>query len=383
MRRCDAKLLRLLMPCLALSCMGLLCAPNSLADQITLTNGDRITGNILRSDDKTLVIKSELAGDVNIKWDGIASITSTQSLHLTLKDGQTIVGTVTTDDSKFVVATKDTGSVNAPRSEVVAVRDDDEQKTYDATVDRLRNPGLADLWTGQLDTGLSLTRGNSASLTYTLAAKAVRESTRDKITVNMTDVYGVNDNTEPSQTVANEIRGGIRADINITSKIFAFGLTDFDSNALQHLDLQNDIGGGGGYHAYKSKITTFDLSAGVSYNQEYFSQYHITTTTAPPTTTFFPSSTMRNAEAILGEELDTKIGGRTTLSETFNFYPGFGNDAGHRFTFNASAATKMNNWLAWQVTFNDNYLSNPPFGIKSNDLLLATGLRLTMRKATP
>ena len=208
------------MACLALSCMGLLCAANSVADQITLSNGDRITGNILRSDDKTLVIKSEIAGDVNIKWDGISSITSTQSLHLTLKDGQTIVGTVTTDDSKFVVATKDTGSVNAARSEVVAVRDDDEQKTYDATVDRLRNPGLADLWTGQLDTGLSLTRGNSASLTYTLAAKAVRESTRDKITVNMTDVYGVNDNTEPSQTVANEIRGGIRADINVNQQDF-------------------------------------------------------------------------------------------------------------------------------------------------------------------
>ena len=83
------------------------------------------------------------------------------------------MGVVTTDSSKFVVATKDTSSVNAATSEVVAVRDDDEQKTYDATVEQLRNPGLADLWTSQLDTGLaSLTRGNSASLTYTLAAKA-------------------------------------------------------------------------------------------------------------------------------------------------------------------------------------------------------------------
>lgn len=383
MRRFEKTLRRVLLPCLALACLGLVFAGSSSADQVTLTNGDRITGNIVRSDGKTLVIKSDIAGDINIKWDGIATITSSQPLHLTLKDGQTVVGTVTTDDSKFVVATKDTGSVNTARSEVVAVRDDDEQKAYDTAIDKLRNPGLADLWAGQLDTGLSLTRGNSASLTFTLAAKAVRETTRDKITVNMTDVYGVNDNTEPSQTVANEIRGGIRADININSKFFAFGLTDFDSNALQHLDLQNDIGGGGGYHVYKTKNTTFDVSGGASYNQEYFSAYSITTTTAPPTTTFFPSSTMRNAEAILGEELDTKLGARTTFSENFNYYPGFGGDSGHRFTFNASGATKMNNWLAWQVTFNDNYLSNPPFGIKSNDLLLSTGLRVTVGKTTP
>ena len=117
------------------------------------------------------MIKSELAGDVNIKWDGIAAITSTQPLHLTLKDGQTVVGIVTTSDSKFMVATKDTGPVSAPRDSVVAVRNDDEQKTYDATVERLRNPSLADLWTGQLDTGLSLTRGNSASLTLHAGCK--------------------------------------------------------------------------------------------------------------------------------------------------------------------------------------------------------------------
>ena len=199
----------------------------------------------------------------------------------------------------------------------------------------------------------------------------------------MTDVYSLNDNTTPSQTVADEIRGGIRADINITSKIFAFGLTDFDSNALQHLDLQNDVGGGAGYHAFKSKSTTFDLSAGASYNQEYFSPYSITVTTAPPTTTFFPSSTQRNSEAILGEELDTKLGARTTLSQNFTFNPGFSSGSGYRVTFNAGAATKMNNWLAWQITLNDTYLSNPPVGIKSNDVLLSTGLRLTLGKPTP
>ena len=134
MRRVETIFPRLFPPCAAMLCAVLLHPAISRADQVTLTNGDRITGAIVKSDDKTLVIKSEIAGDVNIKWDGIAVITSTQPLHLTLKDGQTLVGTVTTEDSKFVVVTKDTGSVNAARSEVVAVRNDDEQRTYDATV---------------------------------------------------------------------------------------------------------------------------------------------------------------------------------------------------------------------------------------------------------
>src|SRR5277367_1536414 len=116
-------------------CLALLWPVASFADQVTLSNGDRITGAIQKSDDKTLTVKSDLAGDVNIKWDAVTNITSTQPLHLTLKDGQTIVGTVTTQDAKFIVATKDVGPVNAPKDSVVAVRSDDEQKTYDAAMD--------------------------------------------------------------------------------------------------------------------------------------------------------------------------------------------------------------------------------------------------------
>ena len=35
------------------------------ADQVTLTNGDRITGSVLRSDTKVLVLKTDNAGEQN------------------------------------------------------------------------------------------------------------------------------------------------------------------------------------------------------------------------------------------------------------------------------------------------------------------------------
>jgi hypothetical protein len=46
------------------------------ADQVVLKNGDRLTGTIIKSDTKTLLIKTELAGDVNVQWDGIALMVS-------------------------------------------------------------------------------------------------------------------------------------------------------------------------------------------------------------------------------------------------------------------------------------------------------------------
>jgi len=71
---------------------------------------------------------------------------------------------------------------------------------------------------------------------------------------------------------------------------------------------------------------------------------------------------------------------RTTVSETFSIFPGLGGTDGYRYSFNSSASTKLKNWLGWQVTFNDNYISNPPTGLKGNDLLFSTGLRLTFGK---
>jgi len=49
----------------------------------------------------------------------------------------------------------------------------------------------------------------------------------------------------------------------------------------------------------------------------------------------------------------------------------------YRGQFDTSMLTKLSTWLGWQITLSDRYLSNPLPGIKKNDLLLTTGLRLT------
>ncbi|HEY2351412.1 MAG TPA: DUF481 domain-containing protein [Candidatus Acidoferrum sp.] len=356
-------------------------AAGMLADQVTLKNGDHISGTILSSDTKTLVLKTEAAGNITIQWPAIEGISSTQPLHVGLTGGQVLVGPVKSEDGKIEVATATSGVVTASKDAIQVIRSDSGQAEYDAQMERLQHPHLLDLWSGLLDTGLSVTRGNSATVSFTLAAKAVRQTDRDKITVYSTAVYGKNDNTSPSQTIAHQITGGIRGDLNITPRFFAFGATDFDSNALQHLDLQNVLAGGAGYHVIKTKTTTFDVLGGAGYNQEYFSAYSLPNATPPPDFIDFAAVTQRNAELLAGEEFDTTISKRTTLTENFTLYPNVSGPSGYRLTFNSAVSTKLNNWLGWQITFADNYLSNPPFGIKGNDFLLSTGLRLTFGKA--
>jgi small nuclear ribonucleoprotein (snRNP)-like protein len=92
-----------------------LCPASLLADQIVLKNGDRLTGTIEKSDDKELVIKTEFAGEVTVQWPAVQEITSTQALHVSLSNGQTVSGTVTTTDGNLVVVTPNAGTSPSPR----------------------------------------------------------------------------------------------------------------------------------------------------------------------------------------------------------------------------------------------------------------------------
>ena len=128
------------------------------ADQVTLKNGDRLTGTVVKSDGKTLVLHTDAAGDVTISFAAIQEIKTDKELHVSLKDGKTAVGPVTTTDSKIEIATK-TGTVEAPKDDVTLIRNDAEQAAYDKSL----HPGLAHGWNGGANIGFSIARGNSQS----------------------------------------------------------------------------------------------------------------------------------------------------------------------------------------------------------------------------
>ena len=347
------------------------------ADQLTLKNGDRLSGTIVKSDDdaKTLLIKTDLAGDVTVKWDAITALVSSQPLHIMLSDGRVIVGRVSTTDGILEIAT-DGGTVPAAHDAVKAIRDNATQ----AEIDRLQHPGLRGYWSGLFDLGLSLTEGNSSTAALTIAGKASRVVPKNKLTLYYTEVYSRDSNESPALTTANAIHGGVRDEFNLNPRVYVFAFTDFDEDALQHLDLRNVIGGGLGYYIINTKKTQFDVFGGGSFNQEYFASYTIANPAPPPVLLFEPSQSRHSAEIVAGESLSTKLGPRTIVSEQLSFFPNLSSTGEYRVTFDANAVTKLKTWLGWQTTFSDRYISDPPFGLKGNDLLLSTGLRLTFGK---
>src|SRR5580704_8006981 len=330
------------------------------ADQVVLKNGDRLTGTITKSDDKTLLIKTEFAGDVTVQWPAIQEISSTQPLHVSLANGKTVAGPVATADGSLAVTTAASGTVNVAKAEVTALRSDAEQTAYEKSL----HPGLLQGWAGGANVGFALTAGNSETKSLAVAFTADRKTLHDEISLYENTVYTADDapGANPS-TTADTNQGGARYSRNLNPRLFAYGSADFQTNALQDLNLRSVFGGGLGFHAIKTDKTTLDFLVGPNYTREDYSTV----------TNSFVALT-------LGEELSRKVGASTLVTQKLYFFPDLSNgETGqYRAAFNLGTVTKLSKWLAWQNAFSDIYVTNPPVqpvgtpALKTNDIVLTT-----------
>ncbi len=345
----------------------LTCPVNIFADQIVLKNGDRLSGKIIKKDGDKIIIQTEFAGTVTIKWEAVEKIIADEPVNIELSDGQLIKGTVATietdetDKTEFEVETEDAGKVKIEKEKVEIVRNEKEQAEFIAEAERLRNPSLLELWQGTADIGFSLTAGNSDTRALTAGFRANRETRKDKISVYANAIQASNSTSGTSVTTAQAFYGGLRYDYNLSEKTFVFASGDFEYDKPQQLDLRSVIGAGFGYKAIRSERTKLDIFGGVTYNRENFSN----------------GITRNNAEGLIGNDLSFQLTDNVSIEQRFKAFPSITEFGTFRALFDASVITNLNEWLGWQVTFGDRYNSDPVPGSVSNDILFTTGLRAT------
>ncbi len=357
----------------------LVIAAQATADTIKLKNGDRLTGTIVKSDEKTLVIKTDYAGPVTINWDAIQDVESSQQLNVFSKSGQKIVGTLASSENKIEVTTKDAGKVELAKSDITTMRNNDEQAAWQKEQDRFANPSVLDLWAGSADFGIALTTGNSATTTTTAGLDLARVTRRDKTTVFYRQVSATDRNVSPSKKIANAKRAGAQYDLKLSDRTFVFGFANFDFDEFLRLDLRFAPGGGFGYNVVKSEHSTFDVFGGIAYNKEIFDVTPAPTTAVPKPT--YTTLTRDSIEGFVGEEWRYKMNARTQFFEKAVLYPNFSDRGEYRFNFDAGLSTALSKYLSWNLAYSSRFLSNPLIaGIKKNDTLLSTGIRFTFAK---
>ena len=338
---------------------SLVLLPCSLfADQVQLRNGDRVTGTVLKVKNDVLQMRSDLMGEVKIPMSAVQSMVADQPVHLQAGERQMSILTLDATESYFRVETAERTMLNLPRAGVQAILSDPEY----VAEERIENAGLLDLWSGSADAGFSATRGNAGSANLNLGLNAARSTPTDKLGLYFTSVFAQNTTAGKTTTSANAIRSGANYSVNVSDRLFTFGFTNFETNELQQLDLRNVVGGGLGMRLFKTPQGALELFSGGSLNQEFYTL----------------KDGRRSGEALIGEEWNYNLSSRTLLSERLNFFPNLTVPGEYRATVDSSATLKLNQWMGWQVSLSNVYVSNPPLGAQNNDILLTTGIRFSL-----
>lgn len=340
-------------------------ACSAMADTLVLNNGDRLTGTIETATNKEITFKTDYAGEIKVKWSDVKQATTAQ-LYVVENNQKTLNGPVTETNSGLTVQTATAGRVMVALADVQVIRSPKEEQTYESSL----HPSWLSDWSGGGSLGFALARGNSDTTNLAVGFNADRKTTSDETKAYFSSVYSTTGAIAGGTVIANEILGGIRYDRNLNEKLFAFVSGDFLHDALQSLDLQQIYSGGLGWHAINQPGTTLDVLAGVAYTRDSYSG-----TTATATST----SVSQNFPALtLGEDFTKKFGSTSAFTEDFTFYPDLTDTSQYRFAADAGWTTQIKNWLGWQITFSDRYISNPPIlGTKNNDTVLSTGLKFS------
>jgi Protein of unknown function, DUF481 len=353
-------------------------------DVMVFTNGDQITGKLLRVLNGTVTFHSDILGDVDVQWDKIKSIHSSQSFAV-IQQGQKItrktpasevaLGTIQVENQQVIVS----AAPNAVRNEIPTKNAQYliDEGTYTKQV--RGKPGFREGWTGSVTFGASQVQATQNSTSFTTAAFAKRTvpnvvwlPPRSRMELNFNSAYG--SITQPNQptTKTNIIQGDVQQDWYLSPRFFALAIASFDHNFSQGLDLQQIYGGGFGYTLIKSPKQELDLKADVHYERQSFG---LTPGVAPPVIT--PSKNLIGADVIDTYLLHLPHG--MVFNQKLVVTPAFNQTNAWSALAIAGLDFPVYKHFSFSLSALDNYLNDPAVGSKKNSFQYSAGLTYTFQ----
>ena len=232
----------------------------SYADEVQLSNGDRLTGEVVKMEDGILTFKTDYGGEIKISWNKVTALTSTNPMQVKVPaQVNEWVRDLLLGGYELIEATKLGPGETVPLTDVKAINQG-----------HLR-------YQGNFTLGGNSTSGNSSTKAVNAAGRLTIRSDRQRLYLEAKYNYG---EAQGALTARNSMAQA-KYDYFVSKKVFldAFGL--FEKDTFQNLQFRNTLGAGVGYQFLDNGNRTLSTSVGLGYVNEHF-------TTSPQTQT--PSS---------------------------------------------------------------------------------------------
>jgi len=340
-----ALLIFLLAPLLA--CSGSR-AQSKRKDVVTMNNGDHFTGQVKRLENGLLYVETDyVSGNVALDWNQVQSVESTATYKIVLNNGRRLEGKIEkasgekTGTEDFLIR-EATEEVKVPSVDVVNL------ETKKSTFWRQLQ--------GAIDLGYSFSSGNSQS-SLNIDTSAAYKTPGWEASTSF-------DSTFSGQSgAAKTNREDLQASFNkfLSRNSYLGALSDFLHSSQQDLQLRTTLGGGYGRYLKRTTNSSLNWFGGVVYANESFS-----------TTAGQPSN--QNIEAVAGVQYNFIRFNIGELNSQVQVFPGL-TDAGRiRLKTNDSLTIKLRNNFHVNLSFWDNFDSQPPPTARRNELGISSGI---------
>jgi hypothetical protein len=354
-------------------------------DVIVFTNGDQLTGKLLREIGGSVTFHSDIAGDVIVTWDKIKSIHTSQQFavvqqgqHVSRKtaDADIAQGAVQVQDDQVHVATATGGTTkDIPVKNAQYMID---EATFGREV--RRNPSWGYGWTGSITAGATLVEATQNSRNFTGGAALSRTiptvdwlDPRNRTLFDFTGAYGTVTQPGTAGTKTNIIHFDAEHDWYFSPRFYFLVESSFDHNYSQGLNLQQSYGAGLGYTVLKSPTQELDLKFDIHYEKQ---TYFVTPNIVPPPP-LTPSKNLIGAD--FGDTYMLKLPHGLVFNQGATITPAFNQTNAYSAVATAGLLFPVYKRLGFSVGALDDFLNDPAAGSKKNSFQFTAGVTYSLK----
>jgi hypothetical protein len=351
-------------------------------DVIIFTNGDQLTGKLLREVGGKVTFHSDIAGDVTVTWDKIKSIHTSQQFavfqqgqHVSRKtaDADIAQGAVQVQDDQVHVAGTGGATKDIPVKNAQYIID---EATFGKEV--RTNPGFGYGWTGAITAGATTVEATQNSRAFNGAVALVRTiptvnwlDPRTRALFDFTGAYGTVTQPGIATIKTNIIHFDAEHDWYFTPRFYLLVDSSFDHNYSQGLDLQQIYGGGMGYTLIKSPKQELDLKFDIHYEKQKF---FLLPNIPPPVS---PSKNLIGAN--FGDTYMLKLPKGMVFTQGATITPAFNDSNAYSAQATANLLFPVYKRLGFSVGTLDDFLNDPAAGSKKNSFQFTAGVTYTLK----
>jgi len=315
----------------------------SRADEVTLSNGDKLTGKVGLISGGVMKFTSPFLGDLSIKLANVKSYSTDTPATLRMKDGQIVKGTIQHGDAKQIETT-DGNSI--PAVEVVRV-----------------NPPPA-AWTGSVVASGALNRGNTNTESLGVSANAgLRRDLpgiNDRLSLQGSYNFVRSGRGSSGMDTADNAGASVSYDDFFSEKFYGYADAGYFHDRIASLNYRLSPGIGAGYQWFEQKDFNLSTEGGVSYLYQDYQN----------------ASISQDAALRLSYHVDKALNDKVSVFNNFEYLVPLELSETNRYVMTADAGVHAdftkNFFSEFKVVYHRN--DHPPVGSLKDDLAFLLGV---------